>query len=48
MKAAVKAEVPDYEMLATLSTFLSDLHANQLGDAVVKRVAKFFKVSPVS
>ena len=48
VKAAIKTEIPDWEILATLSTFFSDMEANKTGDAVARRVATFFKLNPVT
>ena len=48
VKSAIKAEVPDWEILATLSSFFSEMEANKTGDAVAKRVATFFNLNPVA
>ena len=42
---AVKAEVPDYEIMQTMSLFLGEL---DLDERPVKRLAKFFGFSPVT
>ena len=47
VKEAIRSEVPDYEIMQTMSTFLSNLEVNKFGDDVVKRMAKFFEVNPV-
>ena len=48
IKAAIKAEVPQWEILSTLGTFFTTMSANKSGDDVAKRVAAFFKINPVS
>ena len=47
VNAAVQAEVPDYEIMQTMALFLGKLEANETGDVVIKRLAKFFKFDPV-
>ena len=48
VKSAVRAEIPEFEIVQTLAVFLSNLENNEVGDDVVRRVAKFFKVDPDS
>ena len=43
VKEAVKAEVPDFEMLRTMASFLEMVNANHSGDLIIKRMAVFFK-----
>ena len=46
--AAVRAEVPDFELLRTMSTFLEMVSANKDGDEIIKRLSKFFHLNPDS
>ena len=42
---AVKAEVPDYEIMQTMSKFLGEV---DIGDEPAKRLAKFFRLNPAT
>lgn len=46
VKAACRAEMPHYEFLQTVASFLDMLCNDLKGDAVVKRLAKFFSFDP--
>ena len=43
---AVKAEVPDYEIMTTMANFLSNLTTSAIGDNIIKRLSKFFGFPP--
>ena len=43
MRQSIRAEIPDFELLSTMAKFLDSLEANKQGDAMIKRLAGFFK-----
>jgi len=46
VRAAVRAEVPDYEVMQTMAMFLGGLENNDVGDDVVRRLAIWFRFDP--
>lgn len=48
VKEAINSEIPDFEMLRTMATFLENIQANHDGDTIIRRMAVFFKCPPES
>ena len=48
MTSSIQAEMPDFEIQNTLAVFLDSMQASRVGDATLKRTAKFFGFSPDS
>lgn len=48
VRAAVRAEVPDYEVMQTMAMFLGGLENNDVGDDVIRRLAIWFRFDPVT
>ena len=48
VRTAVRAEVPDYEVMQTMAMFLGGLENNDVGDDVIRRLAIWFRFDPVT
>ena len=45
VKTSVRAEIPDYELMQTMASFLTAAGADRKGDATIARLAKSFGVN---
>ena len=48
VRTAVRAEVPDYEVMQTMAMVLGGLENNDVGDDVIRRLAIWFRFDPVT
>lgn len=46
VRTAMRAEVPDYEIMQTMAMFLGGLENNEFGDDVIQRLANWFQFDP--